>query len=103
MIEELYETIVERKKNPQPDSYTTYLFEKGLDKILKKVGEEATEVIIAAKNNPEELIYETSDLVYHMLVLLAETGVSLSDVTAELEKREGKLSNIHDRKEVEEL
>jgi phosphoribosyl-ATP pyrophosphohydrolase len=103
MIEELYATIQDRKENPKEGSYTTYLFEKGLDKILKKVGEESTEVVIAAKNENEELIAETSDLVFHMLVLLVEKGVTLDDIKAKLEEREGKQSRIHDRAPIEDL
>lgn len=103
MIEQLYQEILERKNNPKEGSYTNYLFEKGLDKILKKVGEEATEVIIAAKNDKEELVYEVSDLVYHTLVLLVEQGVTLEEVTAELAKREGKISKTEDRKEITDL
>ncbi|WP_271497763.1 phosphoribosyl-ATP diphosphatase [Enterococcus sp. 5H] len=104
MIEQLYTEIIARKNDPKIGSYTNYLFEQGLDKILKKVGEEATEVIIAAKNDDsEELIYETSDLIYHMLVLLAEKEVTLDEITEELKKREGKLSKTEDRKQIEEL
>jgi phosphoribosyl-ATP pyrophosphohydrolase len=102
-LDELYATIQERKENPKEGSYTTYLFEKGLDKILKKVGEEATEVVIAAKNENEELIAETSDLVFHTLVLLVEKGITLDDIAAKLEEREGKQSRIHDRKPIEDL
>jgi phosphoribosyl-ATP pyrophosphohydrolase/phosphoribosyl-AMP cyclohydrolase len=70
------------------NSYTSYLFSKGLDKILKKIGEESAEVIIAAKNREKkELIYETADLIYHLLVLLVEQGVELSDIFAELRSR----------------
>lgn len=88
IIEKLYEIITDRKENPKEDSYTNYLFDKGLDKILKKVGEEAAEVIIAAKNpNKDELIYETSDLLYHVLVLLNEKEVVPKEVFAELAKR----------------
>lgn len=104
MIETLYNEILERKGQPKEGSYTNYLFDKGLDKILKKVGEESAEVIIAAKNSDqEELIYETADLVYHMLVLLAEKDVSLNEIKAELEKRQGKLSATKDRGEIEHL
>ena len=72
-LNELYEIIKNRKAQPKEGSYTNYLFDKGLDKILKKVGEEATEVVIAAKNDdPQELIYETADVLYHLLVLLVE-------------------------------
>ncbi|MHC5226746.1 phosphoribosyl-ATP diphosphatase [Enterococcus sp. LJL99] len=104
MIDQLSQEIMERKQNPKEGSYTNYLFTQGLDKILKKVGEEATEVIIAAKNeDDEELIYETADLVYHMLVLLAEKNIPLSAIEAELRKREGKLSKTEERKEIKEL
>ena len=77
-----------RKTNPQEGSYTTYLFQKGLDKILKKIGEESTEVIIAAKDNdPKETIYEISDLVYHVMVMMIQQGISLEDIRRELASR----------------
>ena len=86
--EGLYELIKGRKTAPKEGSYTTYLFDKGLEKILKKVGEESTEVIIAgAKRDKEETIYEISDLCYHVLVLMVELGISVEDITRELEKR----------------
>ena len=86
--EKLYELIKDRKINPNEKSYTTYLFEKGLDKILKKVGEECTEVIIGAKNNDnDELRYEIADLYYHTLVLMIERGLTIQDVKDELAKR----------------
>ncbi|MBC1342737.1 phosphoribosyl-ATP diphosphatase [Listeria welshimeri] len=103
MLNDLYEEIKKRKEQPKEGSYTSYLFEKGLDKILKKVGEETTEVIIASKNNNQELVNEVADLTYHLLVLLAEKNVSLSSVQAELVRREGKLSTTRDRKEIDEL
>ena len=88
ILKQLYKTIEDRKSNPVEGSYTNYLFDKGIDKILKKVGEENAETIIAAKNNSkEELIYEASDLIYHLLVLLVNQGVSLEDIFGELEKR----------------
>ncbi|MEG0228895.1 MAG: phosphoribosyl-ATP diphosphatase, partial [Lachnospiraceae bacterium] len=81
-------TIADRKKNPKDGSYTNYLFEKGIDKILKKVGEEATELIIAAKNpNSEEIKYELSDFLYHAMVLMVERGVTWADITRELSER----------------
>lgn len=86
-IDSLYELILGRKKEMPQGSYTTYLFEKGLDKILKKIGEETTEVIIGSKNSKEEEIYEIADLAYHVLVLMAETGVTLEDVRNELASR----------------
>jgi len=86
--EKLYELIKDRKINPSEKSYTTYLFEKGLDKILKKVGEECTEVIIGAKNNDnDELKYEIADLYYHTLVLMIEQGLTIQDIKEELAKR----------------
>ena len=86
--EGLYELIRGRRANPQEGSYTTYLFEKGLDKILKKVGEECTEVIIAGrKEDREETVYEIADLAYHVMVLMVQMGISVEDVTRELEKR----------------
>ncbi|AGK98786.1 phosphoribosyl-ATP diphosphatase [Clostridium pasteurianum] len=105
IIEELYATIINRKANPIKDSYTNYLFEKGIDKILKKVGEESTETIIAAKNNnPEELVMETCDLIYHLMVLLANQGINLKDIEAELIKREAKTGNKKpERREIENL
>ena len=88
MLEEVYAVIADRKAYPQEGSYTNYLLEKGLDKILKKVGEETAEVIIAAKNpDEEELVYETADLMYHLLVLLFERGVGLPRVAMELANR----------------
>jgi phosphoribosyl-AMP cyclohydrolase / phosphoribosyl-ATP pyrophosphohydrolase len=88
VLDRLYALIKDRKENPVEESYTNYLFDKGVDKILKKVGEESAEVIIGAKNNSqEEVIYEASDLVYHMVVLLVEMGISISDIKAELNKR----------------
>lgn len=88
VFEDVYNVILDRKLNPKEGSYTNYLFDKGIDKILKKVGEEATEIIIAAKNpNPEEIKYEISDFLYHVMVLMAERGVSWEDITTELSRR----------------
>ncbi|EMC7503333.1 phosphoribosyl-ATP diphosphatase [Listeria innocua] len=103
MLSDLYEEIKLRKTQPKEGSYTNYLFKKGLDKILKKVGEETTEVVIAAKNNNEELISEITDLTYHLLVLLAEKDIPLEDIKQELQSREGKLSKTSDRKEINDL
>ena len=84
----LYDLLLGRKNQPQEGSYTSYLFDKGLDKILKKVGEEATEVIIAAKAEYKaETIYEVADLCYHVMVLLVHYGITLDEVTAELSRR----------------
>ena len=86
--EGLYALIEGRKQDPKEGSYTSYLFDKGLEKILKKVGEESTEVIIAAgKRDVAETVYEISDLAYHVLVLMIELGISVTDITKELEKR----------------
>ncbi len=88
ILEEDFATIMERKKNPKEGSYTNYLFTKGIDKILKKCGEEASEIIIAAKNpDAEELKYEIADFLYHMMVLMAECGITWEDVTKELANR----------------
>ena len=88
IFESVYQTIADRKENPKEGSYTNYLFEKGLDKILKKVGEEATEVVIAAKNpNVEEVKYELSDFLYHAMVLMVEKGITWEDITGELADR----------------
>lgn len=87
-LNELYEVVLNRKANRVEGSYTSYLFDKGLDKILKKIGEESAEVIIAAKNDDKsELVYEISDLLYHLTVLMVEKGVDYKDIDEELEKR----------------
>lgn len=87
-LESLIELIKGRKTEKKEGSYTTYLFEKGLDKILKKVGEESTEVIVAAKNSDKrETVYEIADLTYHIMVLMIEMGISLEDIWAELASR----------------
>ncbi|MBQ2888640.1 MAG: bifunctional phosphoribosyl-AMP cyclohydrolase/phosphoribosyl-ATP diphosphatase HisIE [Firmicutes bacterium] len=84
----LYDLLLGRKNQPQEGSYTSYLFDKGLDKILKKVGEESTEVIIAAKaEDRAETVYEVADLCYHVLVLLVHAGIPLEEITAELSRR----------------
>jgi phosphoribosyl-ATP pyrophosphohydrolase/phosphoribosyl-AMP cyclohydrolase len=88
VMDELFTVIEDRRRNPKEGSYTNYLFEKGIDKILKKVGEEAAEVIIAAKNNaPDEIRLETADLLYHLLVMLCDRGLKPTEVMAELENR----------------
>ena len=103
-LEELYAIIKERKETPKEGSYTNYLFDKGLDKILKKVGEEATEVVIAAKNeDPQELVYETADVLYHLLVLLVEKGVPYEAILEELASREGVISKTQERKAITDL
>lgn len=88
VFENEYNTILDRKKNPKEGSYTNYLFDKGMDKILKKVGEEASEIIIAAKNpDKEETKYEISDFLYHMMVLMVEKDLTWEDITRELSQR----------------
>ncbi|MFU0801443.1 MAG: bifunctional phosphoribosyl-AMP cyclohydrolase/phosphoribosyl-ATP diphosphatase HisIE [Xylanivirga thermophila] len=88
ILGELYNIIINRKNNPKEGSYTNYLFDKGIDKILKKVGEESAEVIIAAKGGRKnEIIYEISDLVYHLLVLMVDKGIKLDDISRQLKKR----------------
>ncbi len=87
-LEALMDMLVGRKENPKEGSYTTYLFQKGLDKILKKVGEECTEVIIGAKSEDKaETIYEIADLCYHVMVLMIEAGITLEDIHKELASR----------------
>ena len=88
VFEEVFDVIKDRKVHPKEGSYTNYLFDKGIDKILKKLGEEATEIVIAAKNpNPNEVKYEISDFLYHMMVLMAEKDVTWEEITTELENR----------------
>ncbi len=95
IIRGLYEIILDRKENTVEDSYTCYLFTKGIDKILKKCGEECSEMIIAAKNNDnDELSNEICDLVFHVLVMMAEQGVELSDIEQILEQRKQKIGNL---------
>ena len=88
VFQNVYDVITDRKEHPKEGSYTNYLFDKGIDKILKKVGEECTEIVIAAKNpDKEEIKYEISDFLYHMMVLMVEKGVSWEEITKELVKR----------------
>jgi len=88
VLQDEFNVIMDRKQNPKEGSYTNYLLDKGVDKICKKVGEEAAEVIIAAKNRaPEEVRYEVADLFYHVMVLLAEQGMTPEEIFAEIERR----------------
>lgn len=88
ILQELYQIILSRQQEMPEGSYTSYLFQEGIDKILKKVGEESAEVIIAAKNQEKsEVVYETADLIYHLLVMMVEQGVGVRDVLAELRSR----------------
>lgn len=104
-IREEFKTILERKDCGEEGSYTNYLFNKGTEKILKKVGEEATEVVIASLgNNKEELVGEICDLTYHVLVLMAEKGLCLEDIEEELIRRREKSNNFKgERKAIEKL
>ena len=91
----LYQVVLDRRAHPQEGSYTCYLFDKGLDKILKKVGEECAETIIAAKNDvPSDSVGEISDLIYHLMVMMAEKGIPLDDVLSELDRRAKKIGNL---------
>ena len=88
ILDEVYNVVTDRRQNPREGSYTNYLFDKGIDKICKKIGEEASEVIIAAKNNSrEELRYEIADLIYHLTVLMVNQGLTWDDICEELLKR----------------
>ena len=101
-LQKLYEVVQGRKAEPQEGSYTCYLFDQGLDKILKKVGEESAETIIAAKNGVQErTVEEISDLLYHLMVLLAAQDIPLEAVLAELERRSRKIGNLKQMKTVD--
>ena len=95
VLKRLYQVVLDRKANPQEGSYTCYLFEQGLDKILKKCGEECSEVIIAAKNGrQEDTVGELSDLLYHLTVLMVNEGIPYEAVEAELARRHQKQGNL---------
>ena len=101
-LQKLYAVVQDRKQNPQEGSYTCYLFEKGMDKILKKVGEESAETIIAAKNgNNSETTGEISDLIYHLMVMMVESGIDIQDVLGELDRRATKIGNLKQMKIVD--
>ena len=102
VLRELYAVVADRKINPEEGSYTCYLFEKGIDKILKKVGEECAETIIAAKNGDNaELKNEISDLLYHLIVMMNERGLDIEDVFGELDERSKKIGNLKVMKTVD--
>ena len=102
VLTDLYQVVLGRKKEPQEGSYTCYLFDQGLDKILKKVGEESAETIIAAKNGVQErTVEEISDLLYHLMVLLAAQDIPLEAVLAELDRRSRKIGNLKQMKTVD--
>ncbi len=101
-LSKLYQVVQDRKANPQEGSYTCYLFDKGLDKILKKVGEECAETIIAAKNGVQaDTVGEISDLIYHLMVMMVQEGIPLEAVTGELDRRAGKIGNLKVMKQVD--
>ena len=104
-MQSLYSVVLDRKDNPQEGSYTCYLFDKGLEKILKKVGEEGeecAETIIAAKNGvKEDTVGEISDLIYHLMVMMAQQNIPLEDVMAELDRRSLKIGNLKTMKQVD--
>lgn len=94
-FKEMYDVIVSRRSEPQEGSYTCYLFDKGLDKILKKCGEECTEMVVAAKNKDnEELANEINDLLYHIAVLMAERGLTVEEVENIMRERSRKIGNL---------
>ena len=94
-LERLYQVVESRREYPQEGSYTCYLFDKGLDKILKKVGEECAETIIAAKNGrQEETVGEISDLLYHLMVMMVQQDIPLEAVLSELDRRSLKIGNL---------
>jgi len=95
ILSALYSTVENRRDNPKEGSYTCYLLDKGIDKILKKVGEECSETIIAAKNGDNgETVYEIADLIYHLMVMMVSQGIPLDDVLKELDKRSEKTGNL---------
>lgn len=94
-LQSLYQVVLDRKSNPQEGSYTCYLFAQGIDKICKKVGEESAETIIAAKNGVQsDTVGEICDLIYHLMVLMAQQNIPLDDVLAELDRRSLKIGNL---------
>ena len=102
VLQQLYQVVLSRKAEPQEGSYTCYLFDKGLDKILKKVGEECAETIIAAKNGvQEDTVGEISDLIYHLMVMMAQQDIPLDAVLAELDRRSQKIGNLKQLKTVD--
>ena len=94
-FKDMYDVVVDRRANPQEGSYTCYLFDKGIDKILKKCGEECTEMVIAAKNNDkDELANEINDLLYHMIVMMVDRGVTVEDLESIMVERSKKIGNL---------
>lgn len=94
-FKDMYDVVVDRRANPQEGSYTCYLFDKGIDKILKKCGEECTEMVIAAKNNDkDELANEINDLLYHMIVMMVDRGITVEDIETIMVERSKKIGNL---------
>lgn len=101
-LHNLYQVVLDRKSNPQEGSYTCYLFDQGIDKICKKVGEESAETIIAAKNGVQaDTVGEISDLIYHVMVLMAQQNIPLDEVLAELDRRSQKIGNLKQMKQTD--
>ena len=101
-FKDMYDVVVDRRANPQEGSYTCYLFDKGIDKILKKCGEECTEMVIAAKNNDkDELANEINDLLYHMIVMMVDRGVTVEDIESIMVERSKKIGNLKQMKTVD--
>ncbi len=101
-FQKLYQVVTDRKLHPQEGSYTCYLFDQGLDKICKKVGEECAETIIAAKNGVQsDTVGEISDLFYHVMVLMAQQNIPLDEVLAELDRRSNKIGNLKQMKQTD--
>ena len=101
-FKDMYDVVVDRRANPQEGSYTCYLFDKGIDKILKKCGEECTEMVIAAKNNDkDELANEINDLLYHMIVMMVDRGVTVEDIESIMVERSKKIGNLKQMKQVD--
>lgn len=101
-LHNLYQVVLDRRSNPQEGSYTCYLFDQGIDKICKKVGEESAETIIAAKNGVEaDTVGEISDLIYHVMVLMVQQNIPLDTVLAELDRRSKKIGNLKQMKQTD--
>ena len=101
-LHNLYRVVIDRKENPQEGSYTCYLFNQGIDKICKKVGEESAETIIAAKNGvQDETVGEICDVIYHLMVLMAQQDIPLDVVLAELDRRSQKIGNLKQMKQTD--
>ena len=101
-LKSLYQVVLDRKANPQEGSYTCYLFDQGIDKICKKIGEESSETIIAAKNGiQKDTVGEICDLFYHVMVLMAQQNIPLDDVLDELDRRSAKIGNLKQMKQTD--